>query len=299
MDLSNWQAALPDSTVLSMINLPGTHNSATQFVSLSLLSRCQGKSILEQLESGARLLDIRLELSDGIFTAVHGIANCHSSKSRRSSLLSFDMIFNDIKTFIDLNPTETIIVSLKMDRGQNYDDFFPTFYKSFIEECPSVWFLENRIPNLDECRGKMLLMRRCGLGKSKIIFNDLNSGVNCTGMNAQDEMKNALTLPHKIKMFDNQSENIFITVQDKYMYNPIAKWKKAVKPMLEHVKSDNKTIVINFLSTAGLPFIPFTNAKYVNSKFNRFLLTHTKPYGWIAFDFLTKELAAKVINSNF
>lgn len=298
MDLSNWQAALPDSTVLSMINLPSTHNSATQFVSLSLLSRCQGKSILEQLESGARFLDIRLELKDADFTAIHGIANCRESKSKRSPLLSFDMVFNDLKTFVEHHPTETVLLSLKMDRGENGDDFFPTFYRDFIEAYPSIWFLKNRIPALKECRGKLILMRRCDLGKSDIVFNDLNAGINLTTMNDQEPAKNALPLPYAVELLNKNLEGFFVQVQDKYMYNPIAKWEKAIKPMLENVEANNKTIAINFLSTAGVPFIPFINSKYINSKFNRFRLKSKNPYGWLVCDFLTEELATKVIKSN-
>lgn len=299
MDLSNWQAALPDSTVLSAINLPGTHNSATQFVNLSLFSRCQGKSILQQLESGARLLDIRLELSDGVFTAVHGIANCRSSKSRRSPLLTFDMIFEDIKTFIKRHPTETVIVSLKMDRGKNGDDFYPTFYKIFIEKYPSIWFLENRIPTLGECRGKLVLMRRCDSGKSDITFSDLNSGINFTTMSGQESTKNALPLPYMVETLDNKADSFSVVVQDSYMYNPIAKWEKAIKPMLENLEASNETIAINFLSTAGVPFIPYINSRYVNAKFNRFDLKNRNPYGWLVSDFLTEKLAVKIIASNF
>lgn len=299
MHLSNWQAALPDSTMLSMINLPGTHDSCTQFVSLSLFSRCQNKSILQQLELGARLLDVRLELCDESFVAVHGIANCRSSKNRHSPLLTFDMIFNSVKIFIEHHTTETVVLSLKMDRGNNIDDFFPTFYKNFIEPYPSIWFLENRIPALNECRGKLVLMRCCDLGKSDTVFTSLNTGLNMTILSDEETAKDSLPLPYTVEGLDNTQDNFSIVVQDSFMYNPSAKWKKAIKPMLENIVPENKTIAINFLSTAGVPFIPYINSKYVNSKFYRFDLNSKNPYGWLVLDFITEELAEKIIHSNF
>lgn len=299
MDLSNWQSLLPDSTPLSIINLPGTHNSSTQFVNLSPFSRCQCKSIGKQLEAGARLLDIRLTLSGEEFTAVHGIANCRSSKNRKSALLSFKMIFDDIKTFIELNPTETIIVGLKMDRGDNVDDFFPAIYINFIQAYSAIWFLENRIPTLGECRGKLVLLRRCDLGKSDIIFNDLNSGLNFTKMSSQESEKSSVPLPYQVETLTGKSKAFSIVLQDDFMLNPIAKWKKAVKPMLENAKPGINTTTINFLSTAGFPYFPCNNARYVNLKFERFNLKPKKFYGWLVLDFLTEKLAAKVISSNF
>lgn len=300
MDLSNWQALLPDNIPLSTINLPGTHNSSTQFVNLSPFSRCQGKSILQQLEMGARLLDIRLALGDEGFITVHGISNCRSAKNRNSALLTFDMVFNDIKTFLELHSTEAVVLSLNIGRGDKLDSFFPTFYRKFIEAYSRIWFLENRIPTLGESRGKLVLIRRCDLGKSDIVFNDLNSGLNFTKMSKQESTKShAVPLPNPVKMFDNKSKSFSLVVQDNYMLNPIAKWRKSVKPMLENANPGKGLITINFLSSAGFPFFPFINAKYINNKFQRFHLIPECFYGWLVPDFLTKRLTSKIIKSNF
>lgn len=300
MDISNWQASLPDNTPFSTINMPGTHNSSTQFVNLSLFSRCQHKSILQQLEMGARLLDIRLTLGDEGFATVHGISNCRSSRSRNSALLTFDMIFNDVKTFLELHPTEAVLVGIKMDRGENLDIFFPTFYSKFIEAYSTIWFLENRIPTLGECRGKLVLIRRCDLGQSNLVFNDSNSGLNLTVMSSQEDATSpGRLLPCPVETMDGKSTSFSVVVQDDFMLNPIAKWNKAVQPMLENAKPDNSTMTINFLSTAGFPYFPCHNARYVNSKFNSFNLKSKRFYGWLVFDFLTEKLAVKTIESNF
>lgn len=51
---------LPDDIYLSCVNLAGTHDSATAYVSFSKWAKCQLNPIDKQLETGVRLLDIRL-----------------------------------------------------------------------------------------------------------------------------------------------------------------------------------------------------------------------------------------------
>ena len=63
---ADWMADLDDGLRLNEIVLPGTHDSATQYVQLAFFSKCQALSIGEQLEAGYRYLDIRLGLSDKV-----------------------------------------------------------------------------------------------------------------------------------------------------------------------------------------------------------------------------------------
>ena len=39
--------------------------------------------------------------------------------------------------------------------------FFPAFYDRYIKDNENEWYLKNEIPTLGDCRGKMVLMRRC------------------------------------------------------------------------------------------------------------------------------------------
>ena len=299
MDVTNWQKSIPGTVPISLINLPGTHDSSTQFVSLSLFSRCQDTNIRQQLENGIRFLDIRLELRNSVFYAVHGIANCRTSKSKRSPLLLFQDIFNDMVSFLDQYQSETIIVAVKTDRGNNTDEFFPAFYEQFIEKNVSRWFLENRIPVLDECRGKMVLLRRCTTGKSCHSFNDSNSGLNFTNSFDSPLSSDGLPLPGLVAVTDPKSLEYYAVIQDSFMLNPVQKWKKAAKPALDHFAPADNTIAIHFLSTAGMPFIPRFNSKYVNSKFNTYPLLKRNKYGWICFDFPANDQLVKTIQSNF
>ena len=300
MDLKNWLSLLPGSIPLSMINLPGTHDSSTQFVKLSPFSRCQDKSISQQLEIGIRSLDIRLELRDSRFYAVHGIADCRTSKKRNSPLLCFEDIFEQCAVFLKNNQTETIMLSLKMDRGNNGESFYNSFYRQFVEPNRLSWFLENRIPALSECRGKIVLVRRCSFSKSGNNFNDKNTGLNLTNWPDQGSTKSFSALPSTIESVEgNAVLQLAAVIQDRFMLNPKAKWEKATKPALENAEPNENAIFLHYFSTAGIPFIPLINSHHVNAKFKEFEMANKKYYGWISLDFPTKYLVNKIIESNF
>lgn len=299
MDVTSWQNLIPGTVPISLINLPGTHDSSTQFVSLSLFSRCQDTSIRQQLESGIRFLDIRLELRESAFYAVHGIANCRTSKKKKSRLLLFQDIFDNVRKFLDDYPSESIIIAVKMERGTNADEFFPAFYEQYVEQNRSCWFLENRIPVLDECRGRIVLLRRCVTGKSRYAFDDRNSGLNFANSFDSPLSSNKRPLPGLVENLDPNLPQYSVVIQDSYMLNPVKKWKNAVKPALDHFTAASNAIAIHYLSTAGMPFIPRLNSQYVNSKFNVYPLLNRNNYGWICFDFPSKDHIVKVIQSNF
>lgn len=58
---ANWMGAVVDqSTKLTGLTIPGTHDSGTCGLDRASVSRCQEKTISEQLDHGIRFLDIRL-----------------------------------------------------------------------------------------------------------------------------------------------------------------------------------------------------------------------------------------------
>lgn len=89
---TNWMSAVPDSTKLSNMSIPGTHDSCTQNVDMRYIFQCQDVSIATQLKYGYRYLDMRLVLEkrSGQETLVlkHNIARCKVSDSPFSRTLT-------------------------------------------------------------------------------------------------------------------------------------------------------------------------------------------------------------------
>src|SRR5205814_5545628 len=59
-ELECWMKSVNDSTPISTLSIPGTHNSPACLRALPSI-RCQAVSLREQLENGIRFLDVRVE----------------------------------------------------------------------------------------------------------------------------------------------------------------------------------------------------------------------------------------------
>ena len=117
---ADWMAALPDETPLCDIILPGTHDSATQYVQLAFFSKCQSLSIAQQLEAGFRYLDIRLgDVKKGADypPLMHGFTNCKTGPL--GGTLTLDQVLADCYAFLAQHPTETVIFTVKHEHGDS------------------------------------------------------------------------------------------------------------------------------------------------------------------------------------
>ncbi|KAK5164971.1 uncharacterized protein LTR77_009636 [Saxophila tyrrhenica] len=166
--LRKWMNAFPDATPLSALSLPGTHNSPTCHQALPSV-RCQAVSPLKQLENGVRFLDVRVQVNDAdkgvnsdALELVHAAFPISLTASAKAKSL-----FDDVYGFLDRNPSETVIMSLKREgRGSGTDEIFSErLQKHYINANPQRWHTRTGIPRLGEVRGKIVLLRRFGLSE--------------------------------------------------------------------------------------------------------------------------------------
>ncbi|KAL9598213.1 MAG: hypothetical protein Q9219_004633 [cf. Caloplaca sp. 3 TL-2023] len=165
--LSSWMLSLKDDTPLSALSIPGTHNSPTCHRALPSV-RCQATSPPEQLDNGVRFFDIRVQpdspldpSKDGLIL-VHGVfpISLTGNKYLRGLL-------TEVYTFLDRNPSETVIMSLKREgTGDANDAQLSRILRDHYAGDPNRWFTAPRIPYLGEVRGKIVLIRRFGLEES-------------------------------------------------------------------------------------------------------------------------------------
>lgn len=151
----NWLSFIPDNTPINQIALPGTHDSATGLYEeswvLTGLVKTQSFDILPQLKDGVRFLDCRCRHINNSFAMHHGA-------------VYLDMMFGDVlrqcKQFLKENPSEFIIMSVKPEHTEESctRSFGETFKQSYYD--PELWFTEDRLPELNEVRGKMVLFNR-------------------------------------------------------------------------------------------------------------------------------------------
>jgi 1-phosphatidylinositol phosphodiesterase len=123
------------------------------------VSQCQFPStrLATQLQSGVRVIDIRLTAVNGRLTCYHGI---YPQRSYFSDILA------TLHAFLSEPPasSETVVMSIKQEDPASPEDFSKLVHE---ELCAGpggreMWFLENRIPLLGEVRGKVVMFCRFG-----------------------------------------------------------------------------------------------------------------------------------------
>ncbi|KAI0387928.1 PLC-like phosphodiesterase [Hypomontagnella monticulosa] len=155
--LSSWMRELRDEYPLSALSIPGTHNSPTSHMALPSV-RCQAVHIREQLENGVRFLDIRVNVNSDS----SDLALVHSAfpVSVRGTKYFKDML-EVVYSFLDANPSESIIMSIKREgTGRGTDHQLSKILKDRFYEDGKRWYTEPRIPRIGEVRGKIILLRR-------------------------------------------------------------------------------------------------------------------------------------------
>lgn len=125
------------------------------------ISQCQSITtpLAVQLQSGIRVLDIRLAVKDEGLMAYHGLYPQH---------VPFQQILKTIHDFLTAPETcrETLVMSIKQEDFMNVPP--PIFSQRVRDEIAGsaggmdMWFLSNRIPTLGEVRGKVVMFSRFG-----------------------------------------------------------------------------------------------------------------------------------------
>ena len=128
-----WMRNINQNLRLNQINIPGTHDSGTYAIGSNSLpiadivrsewGRTQSLDIYEQLLHGIRYLDIRLESNKDLdIYLTHNMFDCTNRKT--GDLYYLKDVFDEIIDFLYFNPSETVIMHLKNDNVETYDDAY-------------------------------------------------------------------------------------------------------------------------------------------------------------------------------
>ena len=149
-----WMSKIPDRTKLCDLNIPGTHNSGSAKTAAftSLAASCQSDSIPEQLQKGVRCLDIKL--NSDLLVNNAGVS-CYKNTFDK---LYFSDVLNYVSSFLEENPSETVIIQIKQE-GDTNDDFQDAVNNELIGK-DEIYMIPRRTPatlTLGDTRGKMLV----------------------------------------------------------------------------------------------------------------------------------------------
>jgi 1-phosphatidylinositol phosphodiesterase len=295
-DISNWMGLVKDTTKLSQLSIPGTHNSAARYIDPTIYKlrnsprlTTQTDSLREQLDAGIRFFDIRVGYTNDRFELYHEDVPLN---------LRFGQVRDICKSFLSSHPRETIIVSLKKeddapDGGNTKGVTFQDKFDKFVAEGPSLWYLGVGIPTLGQVRGKIVLFRRFRLNKAT------PQGL---GINAFDDFPGNATGTIE----DNPKAGTpKLRIQDDYgqlSTSKASKYKAIEKILKEALAPGHQDVLyVNFASAAGIVPVdfPLSVANYINPKLVTYFNDHPKGrFGIIVTDFQTTELNTLIARTN-
>ena len=160
----DWMADIDGETMLSSISIPGTHDSATQYVGMRYIFQCQDTSIAQQLVDGYRYFDMRLVLDgkedEQTLILKHNFAKCKEGGGLFAKALKLSNVLSDVYAFLQEHPSETVILCMKAENSKDDVAQVQKLLYEQIDQNPQMWYLANEIPTLEQVRGKIVLATR-------------------------------------------------------------------------------------------------------------------------------------------
>ena len=217
VDYKTWLSEIDDNKKISQLSIPGTHNSAACHTALPSV-QCQGASVTEQLEHGVRFLDIRvgkLFLGNDVkdLQVIHG-----KFPVKIPFPLKLTDTLNEVYKFLKHNSSETVIVSIKQEGSDDWDnandEFGKLIWDKYVNPNKDKWYLNTDIPRVGDARGKAILFRRFGV-QDENLKNQFGFSASFWTYNTTDddrgqfvvqdfcEVNSAADLPKKIDYVKN------------------------------------------------------------------------------------------------
>ena len=197
--------------------------------------------------------------------------------------LRFDDALKACKEFLKSNPSETILMSVKKEGEAlgKVRDSYEKMFRRYYEPCRSIWYTANRIPMLENVRGKIVLLRRFELDSGTTSFGiDLDIENNTSG-----DYAFRVNPKQVLRYEDNYSGTRTPSKKMEYIDENIQRARKS---------TNVNELFLTFVSIAG---VPSQSSKEINRWFHK---RSTLKKGIYAFDFPDNErnLLSDIIAKN-
>ncbi|MFG2395319.1 phosphatidylinositol-specific phospholipase C [Streptomyces lavendulae] len=261
IDSTSWMKGIGGGVLVSHLSVPGSHESCARHGGAPLASEwvvCQTLSIREQLDCGARFLDIRCRAMGEVFTIHHDLVY---------QKINFGDVLDQCRDFLRIHPSEAIFMRVKQEYSSVSDGAFrEIFYKNYLDgqKYRSMFYLGSSIPKLDDVRGKVIL-----LGNVSGLGGIPYGGSECV---IQDKYE-GLTSEEKLSSVMHHAD-----------------------ASVNREQGDDR-IYINYLSGYKAPGLsPYSMAVGVQAKVQKFLQNnyakfHPKPLGIMPMDFFCSDMS--------
>ena len=271
-DRSDWMRRLDDSASLNSITIPGTHDSGALHSIAEISGKCQSLSIEEQLKIGVRFLDIRLQLVDNELKVVHSFVD---------QLTDFEVVLEDMTSFIRNHESEFLIVSIKEDASpKRSEKAFAEVLEAMLSSYPEISRSQALPDTVGNARGSIHIVAR---------YENASIGLPCYD-GWEDDDTFVLS-------------NVYI--QDNYRVSDAEEKISDIRKTYSVALEERYDLVLNYtscyLSSCFPPIYAGLPAHDINRDTQKALSEEyaNSALGVLVCDFITAELAEVIIERNF
>lgn len=165
---AGWMNRLNDNKKLSELSIPGTHDTMAFNSNLVHSVRTQAMNLRTQLDSGIRVLDIRVKYESSTYLSIyHGIVYLG---------YSLEDVLQTVQSFLQANPTEFVLLRVKQENSSASDAQMKVAFDSYYNRYKSMFYQENNYnPTVKQLRGKAVLLSDvASLHQYGIPYNNLD-----------------------------------------------------------------------------------------------------------------------------
>uniref|UniRef100_A0A3Q3FR63 Phosphatidylinositol-specific phospholipase C X domain-containing protein n=1 Tax=Labrus bergylta TaxID=56723 RepID=A0A3Q3FR63_9LABR len=147
----NWMKSIADTTPVSAITIPGTHDSSSLYG--GPLIQCQVWTLEKQLNVGIRYFDMHA----GLWLPSHKQMYARNSHWKLWKLIKFDEVLEIIFNFLDAHGSETVLLKVTLHGflQKNVGKLMNQSIKKFENRIWTAW----SVPNMQQARGKIVFLR--------------------------------------------------------------------------------------------------------------------------------------------
>ncbi|KIM24702.1 hypothetical protein M408DRAFT_331671 [Serendipita vermifera MAFF 305830] len=147
---------MDDSATIQSLSIPGTHDSLAWNVTgiAASFTKTQDLPLFKQLDAGVRFIDLRVGETNGMINLYHGAVQLDET----AQLVD---VFWGLYKWLDTHPTETVIVSVKVDNGNSTATLEQSIHDLVTgQDVADYWVQSTTLPTLGAARHKAILLRR-------------------------------------------------------------------------------------------------------------------------------------------
>ncbi|XP_043944811.1 1-phosphatidylinositol phosphodiesterase-like [Protopterus annectens] len=248
-----WMKSIPDDKKISQLSLPGTHNSMARAGHIPWVW-CQSLSLNTQMMLGVRFFDIRCRHFNNDLLIHHEAfyQNCN-----------FTDVVSQMISYLKVNPSEVLLMRIREEyQPTGNTRSFPETLKAGMSKFPAErFYLQDHIPIMSECRGKI------------IVFSDIS----------------------------DDSFGIYFgstAIEDTWRAGEDEKWVRVKAHLDKAQKSSGDILFITFSSfTTGIQ-APREIARKMNPKLHSYITGRKGRLGIVVSDYPGPKLICDIIKSN-